>query len=272
MRDWYWAKYQKHLGNVSIYSKIHNYNPIYNLQETLYTICHKVQLLKIYLKYIEAQTKTELPYFYIIPKVHKDLWTFCLIVPSHFLITSRFLEVLDNLLYLLLKQFSQMIDSTKEFVYQLEALSSYYRENLWLVTRDVTSFYTNVPIIELGDIIANLWKECSFDKQGVSAYNIRLLLKTIMQSNFFLFNDNVYEKIQSLAIGTLCSLLVANLYLTFYEHIKEMSDLQEICKSTFDKIKIYTKYINDIFFFFQDLKKELMHYIKLLKFKNLHIS
>lgn len=43
-----------------------------------------------------------------------------------------------------------------------------------------------------------------------------------------------------------------------------MSDLQQMCQTTFGKIKMYTRYIDDIFFFFQGIKEELMLYIKLL--------
>lgn len=57
---------------MNIYFKIHNYNLIYNLQKTLYIICHKVQLPEIYLKYIKVKTKAELIHFYIIPIVYKN--------------------------------------------------------------------------------------------------------------------------------------------------------------------------------------------------------
>lgn len=271
-RDWYRAECQKHLGNVKTYSKIHNYNPTYSLQEILYTVRHDVQLPEVYLKYIEAKTKAELPHFYVIPKVHKDPWASRPIVPSHSWVTSRLSEVLDDLLRPLLKQFPWVIDSTKEFVRQLEALPPYHGENVWLVTGDVTAFYTNIPTVESADIIANLWEECTFDKQGVSAHDIRLLLKTVMHSNFFSFDGDVYHQIQGLAMGTSCSPLVANLYLAFYERIKGMSDLREMCKTTFGKIKMYTRYIDDIFFLFQGSKEALMHYIKQLEFKGLHIS
>lgn len=47
---------------------------MFTLQETLYTVCHKVQLSEIYLKLIDAKTKAQLPYFYVISKVHKEPW------------------------------------------------------------------------------------------------------------------------------------------------------------------------------------------------------
>lgn len=86
-----------------------------------------------------------------------------------------------------------MIESIKEFLCQLEVLTLYYRENVWLVTGDVTAFYANIPIIKSADIITNLCKECTFDKQGMSVYNIQLLLKTMMHSNFFSFDGNIYH-------------------------------------------------------------------------------
>lgn len=48
------------------------------------------------------------------------------------------------------------MDSTKEFICQLEALPPYYGENIWFVTGDMTAFYTNVSNVKSADIIANL--------------------------------------------------------------------------------------------------------------------
>lgn len=57
---------------MKIYSKIHNYNLTYSIQETLYIVYQTIQLSEVYLKYIEAQTKAKLFYFYIIPKIYKN--------------------------------------------------------------------------------------------------------------------------------------------------------------------------------------------------------
>lgn len=66
----------------------------------------------------------------------------------------------------------------------------------------MTAFCTNVPIVESADIIINLWEEYNFDKESMSAYKIWLLLKTVMHSNFFFFDGNVYHQIQRLAMST----------------------------------------------------------------------
>lgn len=105
IKDWYRAKCQEYLSNLKISTKVYNYNSVYNLQETLYMVYHKIELPGIYLKYIKTKIKTELPHFYIISKVHKKPWTSRLIVPSYSWITSRLLEVLNNFLRLLPKQF-----------------------------------------------------------------------------------------------------------------------------------------------------------------------
>ena len=272
-RDWYRAECHRHLSNLKTYAKVYNYNPVYSLQETLYTVRHEVELPEVYLKYIEAKTKAELPHFYVIPKVHKEPWASRPIVPSHSWVTSRLSEVLDDLLRPLLKQFPWVIDSTKEFVRQLEALPAYYGENTWLVTGDVTAFYTNVPTVESADIIANLWEECTFNKQGVSANDIRRLLKTVMHSNFFTNDGDVYHQIEGLAMGTSCSPLVANLYLAFHERVKGLSDLSTFLRfKNMGKILMYARYIDDIFFLFKGSKKALMSTLDEMKFKGLHIS
>ncbi len=254
-RDWYRAECQKDLGNLKTYSKIHNYNSTYSLRKSLHTVCHKVELPEVYLEYIEAKAKAHLSHFHMISKVHKNSWASCSIVLSHSWMTSRLSGVLNDLLWPLLKQFPWVIDSTKEFVRQLEALPPYYRENIWLVTEDLTAFHTNVPTVKLADITANIWEEYTLDKQGVSVYDIWRLLKTVMHSNFFSFDSDIYHQIQRLTIGTLCSPLVGKLYLAHYKRIKRMSDLQKMYKTTFGKSKLYARYIDNIFFFFKEWKK-----------------
>lgn len=70
-----------------------------------------------------------------------------------------------------------------------------------------------------------------------------------------------------------CFLLVANLYLVFPKYIKKLSDFSTFfCYKTIGKILIYIKYIDNIFFFFKNLKKALIFTLKLIKFKNLYIS
>ena len=53
-----------------------------------------------------------------------------------------------------------------------------------------------------------------------------------------------------------CFLLVANLYLVFPKCVKKLSDFSIfLYYKTIGKILIYIKYIDNIFFFFKDLKK-----------------
>ena len=129
-KDWYQNKYHQDLSNIKTYIKIDNYNLVYSLQKTLYSVCHEIKLPEVYLKYIKAKTKAKFPHFYVISKVHKNPLAFLPILPSHSWVTLRLLEVLDNLLCPLLKKFRWVIDCTKKFICRLEAVPVYYWENI----------------------------------------------------------------------------------------------------------------------------------------------
>lgn len=73
-------------------------------------------------------------------------------------------------------------------------------------------------------------------------------------------------------MGTSSFLLVANIFLAFYEYVKALSDLSMFFGyKNMGKILMYARYIDIIFFFFEDSQKSLMSTLDEIKFKSLHI-
>ena len=97
-----------------------------------------------------AEYSGTVPVFYGLPKLHKQLWAMQPIVPCHSWHTMAILKVLEVTLARYIGKFPWVINSTIEFIRDLEASNLHHRtgrdEQLWLITVDVESFYTNIDI------------------------------------------------------------------------------------------------------------------------------
>lgn len=154
-------------------------------------------------------------------------------------------KVADSLLRPLLLKFPWVVNFTKEVLQQVQRQIRYPESDIWLVTEDVKAFYTNVLIVQSSQEIRSLWKKF---KQGVevSHDDVKQLLLIIMSYNFFEHNSDVYCQQEGVAMGTLCALLVANLYAALKER---RNGVHQLCL-TVRKLLLYIRYINDILLIF----------------------
>lgn len=105
----------------------------------------------------------------------------------------------------------------------------------------------------------------------MSVNSIWRLLKTVIHSNFLTNNDNNYHKIEGFIIEISYFLLVLNLYFAFYKYVKKLLDLVIfLCFKNMDKILIYTRYIDNIFFIFKCLKRVLISTFDKIELKPSH--
>jgi hypothetical protein len=122
-----------------------------------------------------------------------------------------------------------------------------------LITVDVESLYTNIPIQEAIEIISitirgHAWKE--FIVQG---------LRILMMNNFFAFGDTCWLQQHGTAMGTATAPAFASLYLAFFE--------DQVVAQFETHIRYYKRYIDDIFIVWQnkDTPFSFKHFIA--KFK-----
>jgi hypothetical protein len=110
-------------------------------------------------------------------------------------------------------------------------------KNHRLVTLDIKDPYVNIPIREMIDITrAQLLKH---DRQTTS--QICALLETILEQNYFTFQEQIYKPDKGVAMGSPISGIIAEMFLQQLEnsHIKFLLDSKHI---TF-----YSRYVDDIF-------------------------
>ena len=110
-----------------------------------------------------------------------------------------------------------------------------------LVSYDVKSLYTNVPLKETVDVVTEyVYSEDSVCKPPIPRKTFRTLLLLVTQGNF-IFNGEFYRQIDGLAMGGPLGPSLANFFLAHLEKTRMSRCPTEI------KPKLYLRYIDDIF-------------------------
>ena len=84
-----------------------------------------------------------------------------------------------------------------------------------MVSFDVTSLFTKVPIDAALDVISQLLREDSslIDRTPIPASDLCLPIKLCLKSTYFQFQDTFFEQLEGAAMGSPLSPVVANLYM-----------------------------------------------------------
>ena len=177
---------------------------------------------------------------YGLPKLHKEnipvrpvlsarktpLYTF-----SKFLI--QFIENFTSNEFTL-KNNMQLVDDLKNL--QLNSES-------YMVSYDIESLYTNIPIDETIQILLDQMNEENLVRNAEKKELKRMLLQATGNS-YFIFNGQYYKQKEGLAMGQPLSTPLANAFLAYHEK-KWIQD----CPSSF-KPSFYRRYVDDTYVIF----------------------
>ena len=138
------------------------------------------------------------------------------------------------------------VSSTADFVQELSELSPLSSDVL--VSFDIESLYTNVPLKEVIDHMADrIYSQSApssfFVDSGISKTVFKNMLKTCSRS-IFLYKDSVYEQHDGLSMGSPLAPLMAEWFMTEIEH--KIFQNKNSCEP-----KFYKRYVDDIFAVFK---------------------
>ena len=118
-----------------------------------------------------------------------------------------------------------------------------------MVSYDVTSLFTQIPLKETINIILNKIFINGNKFHGLTKSEFKTLLELATNNSFFLFNEKYYKQIDGVAMGSPLGPTLANIFMCHYE-----KEWLEQC-SSLHKPYFYRRYVDDTFVLFDDVNK-----------------
>ena len=177
---------------------------------------------------------------YGLPKVHKDGIPMRPVISMINTSQYRIAKYLDSKLKPLLSSEFTCRDSF-EFV---EVISNLDVNNNFMVSFDIVNLFTNVPLHETIDLCCKLWRNNVNEHHLVDEIAFRELLYFATSNLRFLFNNDWYQQVDGVAMGSPLAPTLASIFLS---KIEEKISLYDGIKP-----KIYKRYVDDIFLLFDN--------------------
>ena len=191
-------------------------------------------------------------------KVHKDTTNGSEVPPF-----CPILSAIKTCSYNLAKFFVPILKDFTINEYTIKDLFSFAEEivgqdsNLYMVSFDVESLFTNIPLDETINICADRVYQRRKKVKGLLKRHFIELLMFATKSSCFLFNGTYYCQIDGVAMGSPLGPTLANLFLAYHEE-KWLND----CPIQF-KPKFYRRFVDDVFLLFdnRDQVKKFLRYM-----------
>ena len=119
--------------------------------------------------------------------------------------------------------------------------------NSFMVSFDVSSLFTNVPLFETIDVILNkLFPTDDSVFNGFDKLSFRKLLELSVLDTHFVFNEKLYKQVEGMAMGSPLGPTFANIFMCYLEELYLSN-----CPIAFKPI-FYKRYVDDTFALFKD--------------------
>ena len=128
-----------------------------------------------------------------------------------------------------------------------------------MLSFDVKSLFTNVPVQEAVDVILNILKEDESleDRTVLTPDVIAELLRLCLNSTYFVYQGKYYEQKEGAAMGSPVSAVMANLYMEFFEELALTSSPvtpvlwkryvdDTFCVMKRDEVDVFFQHLNSI--------------------------
>ena len=211
------------------------------------------------LRYIQKRTPpaaSQLPRFYLLPKVHKPKVAGRPIVPGHSWVTTPASVWVDSVLQPhFARHMPTLCTSSTQLIRELQYLPP-IRSNCKFITADVASLYTNIPIGQGIAFVRTFMRDTGAFNAAYIDFVAKVLDK-VLTNNYFTaaFDDAEFTFLQltGTAMGTPAAVAFANIYM----YVLERSVVQRYKAA--GTLLYYCRYIDDIFAIVSDDGTALMN-------------
>jgi hypothetical protein len=120
--------------------------------------------------------------------------------------------------------------------------------------------YTNIPTESINNIITEILNKLNINIQITN--EIILIIKTILDQNYFRYNNQFFQQIEGLPMGAPTSSILSEVYLQYLEHNNIINILTKF------NIENYNRYVDDIFIMYNKTKTSIQDVIE--EFNKIH--
>ena len=133
----------------------------------------------------------------------------------------------------------------------------------FLVSYDVTSLFTNIPLKETIDIAINLIFNDN-PNLNITKKELKKLFLFATSQTHFIFNGKFYNQIDGVAMGSPLTPALANIFMGFYES-------RWLNEYNLNKPKFYLRYVDDILAAF-DKEQDSLNFLNILNKRHPNIK
>ena len=162
--------------------------------------------------------------------------------------TTKISQYFDHHLQPHVQELESYVKDSTDFIKKVSTIDIVPQES-FLVTRDVHSLFTNIPSNEGIKAV-----ETTLKRKNLQTKVIISFLKSILILSNFVFNCTNFLQIKGCAIETKCAPTYANIYMGIFEETHVYPLIKQ-------KVQLYFRYIDDIFFRWTGSKNELQQFI-----------
>ena len=209
-----------------------------------------------------------IPYFYTIPKIHKDMTK----PPGRPIVSglNSILEPLskyaDSFLRPILQKTATYLKDTKEVLNLLNTLQ-FDSETDYLVSLDVESLYTSLPQTETLRVIEDVLFKETWDYATPRAF-IMECVDLALTKNFFQYEDSFYLQVHGTSMGSTFAPSVAGLYVHHLETCKILSDVNPYLT----QIKLWKRYIDDVLMIWSGTEEDARKFLAWLNNQDAYLK
>ena len=148
------------------------------------------------------------------------------------------------------------------FIEEIKQLNTYGK---FLTSFDITSLFTNIPLEETINIVIDTIFE-NYPNVKFTTKELQKLFKIATSGTHFIFNNEIYDQIDGVSMGSPLAPILANLFMGYLE--KYWIEKAQVAKTTF-----YKRYVDDISAVFEsELDAETFHPYLKTRHKNIKFT
>jgi hypothetical protein len=237
-RLWYDQECLRHLGDTAMYMPVDSVD-IPGVQRGSLRIVNGnwEHFSKQETNFLRKRTASsdQVPFFYVIPKLHKDPVVGRPIVASHSWATTPLaIWAAHHLNKVVCESCPTVLQSSHALIGELDNLRSRVAASTRFITADVESLYTNIPIGAAIGAMMRLLTTVGHRKRDA----LGRVVNYILHNNYLTFNGRFWRQCSGIAMGTPLAPPLANIY---------MFMLESVVLSSFQaSMFFYRRYLDDI--------------------------